>query len=140
MSRKKPNYTFFRDGEKYLFTTGESPNELENFIAIAWEGPTPDNLTETAKPVKQLQALERIEPAAVPLEWWNGFAEATGRLTKREPATQPATQPITQPATQPITAPLVAPSVILQSLDQEPLAEIVIVSLIIATGLGLLIW
>ncbi len=128
MSRKKPNYAFFRDREKYIFATGESPNGTENVLAIIWEGAAPDSLIETARGIKQLQALERIEPAAVPLEWWNGFAKTTGRLPKREPPPEPPAPPSKQPEPKEPQEP------------QEPLAEIVIVALIIATALGLLIW
>lgn len=118
MSQKKENYTFFRDGGKYLFATGESPKGMGAVLAVVWEGQDPANLRENVKPVKELQALERVEPDSIPLEWWNGFAKATGRLSERKvPDTTRAAQE-----------------------EIEPLAQIVLLSLVIAIVLGLWIF
>lgn len=84
--------TFFRDGDRYVFLTGAAPRGFAGVLGITWEGPL-DQLAETARPLDQLTKLEQVEPAAVPLAWWEGFRKATGLLVERKEPTPPKQEP-----------------------------------------------
>jgi len=88
---------FFREGDRYVFLTGAAPRGFTGVLGITWEGPL-DQLAETARPLDQLAKLEQIEPAAVPLAWWEGLRKASGLLAERKtPAAPPATPPAAPP-------------------------------------------
>ena len=87
---------FFREGDCYIFLTGAAPRGFAGVLGITWEGPL-DQLAETARPLDQLAKLEPVEPAAVPLVWWEGFRKATGLLVERKEPTP--TPPPTSPPT-----------------------------------------
>jgi len=85
---------FFREGDRYIFLTGAAPRGFAGVLGITWEGPL-NQLAETARPLDQLAKLEQVEPAAVPLAWWEGFRKATGLLAERKEPTPP--QPKQEP-------------------------------------------
>lgn len=89
MSRRKP--TFYRDRDRYLIATGESPQGMAGVVVIVWEGETPGKLTETVKPVPDLQLLEQVESSDVPAEWWQAFVDA--KLVKARPPAKPPKEP-----------------------------------------------
>ena len=63
---------FYRDGDRYLYLTGESPRKFTNVCFVVWEGPL-DQLTETIKTANQLQALTEVGAEDVPRDWWYAF-------------------------------------------------------------------
>lgn len=54
-------------------------------------------LKRRVTPIDQLAKLEQVEPAAVPLEWWEGFRKATGLLAERKPEPPPEPEPKPEP-------------------------------------------
>jgi hypothetical protein len=80
---KRLNYIFYRDQDRYLFTTGRSPRKFEGVLFVMWEGATPDSLTEGVRAVNQLKALVRVEPRDVPDEWWTAFVGVDQNLSPR---------------------------------------------------------
>lgn len=83
---------FFREGNHYIFLTGAAPRGFAGVLGITWEGLL-DQLAETARPLDQLVKLEQVEPAAVPLAWWEGFRKASGLLAERKEPPQPKQEP-----------------------------------------------
>lgn len=97
--------TFYQRDDRLLMATGESPKGFAGTLAVVWEG-TPDKLTETVKPVDELQTYRQLDPAHVPLLWWNAFADASGKIKRREPPPpEPPPEPKRQPRRQTPNAP-----------------------------------
>jgi hypothetical protein len=80
---KRLNYIFYRDQDRYLFTTGRSPRKFEGVLFVMWEGATPDCLQEGVRTAKQLQDLTKVEPLDVPDAWWSAFVNADQNIPPR---------------------------------------------------------
>jgi len=66
---------FYRDGDKFLMTTGECPKGFKGSLFVVWEGPI-DALKEGVKTQEQLKELEKVDD--IDKEWLDAFAKAAG--------------------------------------------------------------
>ena len=108
MSKKKEQPVLFQEGSRYILVTPKSPNGFKGLLFMAWEGETPDSLTEVVKTASDLQALAncRIELTSIPTEWQVAFAKVAN-LSLPEPAAEPtAIKPTAEPAAAPIALPI----------------------------------
>jgi len=105
MSKKKkqPTFVLFQEGSRYILVSDESPNGFKGSLFVAWEGETPDNLTETIKTTNQIQALQRIELTSISAEWQAAFTKKAGLSIPKTAPVTPAIKPVTEPATEPVT-------------------------------------
>ena len=111
MSKKKEQPVLFQEGSRYILVTPGSPNGFKDSLFMAWEGETPDNLTEVIKTTDQLQALTncRIELTSISTEWQTAFAKVAN-LSLPEPAAEPtAIKPTAVPAAAPVAPPTAEP-------------------------------
>lgn len=75
MARKKKQLEFYRDGDKYLVLTGESPKDFKDFLFICFKGDTPASVKEDVVTRDDLPKLTKV--ADVPDDWADAF-EAAG--------------------------------------------------------------
>ena len=98
----------FQENSRYILVTPENPKGFKGSLFIAWEGETPDNLTEVVKTTDQLQALVqancRIELTSISTEWQTAFAKVADLSLPIEPviAKSTATKPTAEPVAVPI--------------------------------------
>lgn len=64
---------FFRNGDKYVALTGESPKQFKGLMFAAFVGDNPESIAETCLMHNQLEKMVRIEGADLPDEWADAF-------------------------------------------------------------------
>lgn len=112
VSKEKKQPVLFQEGSRYVLVTPVSPKGFKGSLFVAWEGETPDTLSETIKTTDQLTALRdhRIELTNIPAEWQAAFAKVAGlSIPKPTPESAPAAEPAAEPTAEPAAEP-VAPA------------------------------
>lgn len=83
-------HSFYKDGNKFLLNTGESPKGFEKVLFVVWSGGI-DNLKEDIRTTDQLEKLEKINE--VPDEWLDAFAAAAHITLPKPKAKAPKPAP-----------------------------------------------
>lgn len=92
MSRKLKQ-EYFRDGDKYVALTGESPTQFKGLMFAAFVGNNPGSIIETCLMHNQLEKMTRIEGADVPDAWADAFRAKGFVIVKPEPEPEPELEP-----------------------------------------------
>lgn len=70
MARMKKSWEFFKDGQRYLATCGESPKGFQNLLFVSFTG-TVDKIEESLISRDNLNKMTRVD--TVPSEWAKAF-------------------------------------------------------------------
>lgn len=93
MACKKRQLEFYRDGDRYVATTGECPQGFKDFLFLTLVGETPESVTETCYQGDQFTKLTQIEGADVPDDWAEAFEKLGVTVPRFEPEPEPEPEP-----------------------------------------------
>jgi len=74
MARKRQP-EFYQNGDAYVALTGESPQDFEDYIFVAFTGKDPESVNETCVSRNDIQKMIKVDN--VPADWASAF-EAVG--------------------------------------------------------------
>lgn len=87
---KKP--TFYRDGDKYIVLTGESPKGFTGYLFAAFAGPDARSVEEGVISLDDLNKMESIEGDDIPDDWADMFRHKGIAIDERKPEPTPEPQ------------------------------------------------
>ena len=90
---KKP--TFYRDDDRYITLTGESPKGFKDYLFVAFIGTDAGVVEEGVVCLDDINKMEAIEGADVPNDWADMFRQKGVVIEDRKP--EPAPKPTRQP-------------------------------------------
>ena len=69
MIAKEIQHQVFKDGDKYVRPTGESPRQFEGILFAVYEGKSPETVEEALRSLVELERMETVDPSGLSDSW-----------------------------------------------------------------------